>query len=259
MECDQYGYRFEAREVPDFRPVLKVYGTDGTLQTVDIRTLPFIRFDDNSAHSQRRFAMNLGGIRTPAGAADYKGYAGKAIGDDLIDDRVRTGDVGGVGPDRNHPFVVRNLRAWTSQWAWHSGSPSIFVDGLHVDDGNYGVWRSRMDLLEFRNTSFEKMANKDWFYGWGGNPSIADDYDHGLEIIDTLPPATVIAVLIGILVPALSKAREAAQATSCLSNLRQVNLALVMFANDHGGRLPQIGTARRRARSRSSSTASRPT
>jgi prepilin-type processing-associated H-X9-DG protein len=48
----------------------------------------------------------------------------------------------------------------------------------------------------------------------------------------------IIAVLIGILLPALGRAREAAKSTACLSNIRQVSIALIMYANDNRGFLP---------------------
>jgi prepilin-type processing-associated H-X9-DG protein len=49
----------------------------------------------------------------------------------------------------------------------------------------------------------------------------------------------VIALLIGMLLPALNKARSAARATACLSNLRQMGTAWTMYINDSKGRLPE--------------------
>lgn len=48
----------------------------------------------------------------------------------------------------------------------------------------------------------------------------------------------IIAILAAILFPVYAKVREKARQTSCLSNLRQVGLALTMYADDHDGRLP---------------------
>jgi prepilin-type processing-associated H-X9-DG protein len=48
----------------------------------------------------------------------------------------------------------------------------------------------------------------------------------------------IIALLISILLPSLSKAREAASRTKCLSNLRQIGIAMVMYTNDNAGRFP---------------------
>src|SRR4030095_13886932 len=48
----------------------------------------------------------------------------------------------------------------------------------------------------------------------------------------------IIGVLIGILVPALTKAREAANRTKCLSNLRQLGTAVIMYAGQNRERIP---------------------
>jgi prepilin-type processing-associated H-X9-DG protein len=49
----------------------------------------------------------------------------------------------------------------------------------------------------------------------------------------------IIAVMISILLPALGHARKKAQAVGCASNLRQIYLAMAMFAQDNKGQLPQ--------------------
>jgi prepilin-type N-terminal cleavage/methylation domain-containing protein len=61
----------------------------------------------------------------------------------------------------------------------------------------------------------------------------------GFTLIELLVVVAIIALLISILVPALSAARARAKASVCMSNLRQVGLALRNYADDHAGQIPR--------------------
>ncbi len=60
----------------------------------------------------------------------------------------------------------------------------------------------------------------------------------GFSLVELLVVIGVIAVLIGILLPTLLKARKQANTVACLSNLRQLAQASLMFAREHDGYLP---------------------
>jgi hypothetical protein len=171
-ECDEYGYFFQAPKTKDFDPELNVMQPDGTRKKVDIRTLPFIRFEDNEAHCQRRHSFNLGG-GTPFGPPN----------------------VAGVGPDAAHPFVIRNLKLWNVHWGIHPVSPSVVIDGIDISNSEYGIWRPEYKNHAYASVKFANVPEKNYYAFTKENlpPTASGELP---KLTDDLPPVTMITHVI---------------------------------------------------------------
>jgi prepilin-type N-terminal cleavage/methylation domain-containing protein/prepilin-type processing-associated H-X9-DG protein len=64
---------------------------------------------------------------------------------------------------------------------------------------------------------------------------------HGFTLVELLVVIGIIALLVGILMPALNKARESARQVQCLSNVRQIVMAFVTYGNSNKGEFPLRG------------------
>ena len=143
-ECDGYGFRFEA--TPQAGPFVKpkkgeprpepfdlrlsVRQPNGQREAMDIRTMPFVRFDGNEAHHIGTYGLNLGQ------------------------------DSGGVGPERDRPFVVRDMKIWFCGRGYTVDVPHVRIDGLRIHRCGYEVYRSRFVGQDYRDVRFTGISGK---------------------------------------------------------------------------------------------------
>lgn len=61
----------------------------------------------------------------------------------------------------------------------------------------------------------------------------------GFSLIELLVVVSIVALLAGLLLPAISMVKESARKMVCATNLRQIGLAILAYANDNHGTFPQ--------------------
>src|SRR5687768_7582301 len=71
-----------------------------------------------------------------------------------------------------------------------------------------------------------------------GLPAVSNCKRAAFTLVELLVVIGIIAVLIGILLPVLSRARAAANRAVCLSNIRQLGVGILMYCNDNKGWFP---------------------
>ena len=59
------------------------------------------------------------------------------------------------------------------------------------------------------------------------------------SLIELLIVIAIVAILAGLLLPALNQAREKARNTACINNLKQLGFAFLQYAGDNSDMLPQ--------------------
>jgi hypothetical protein len=119
---DLYGFRYEATPTSRLKLTFRVQQPDGSYRPVDIRTLPFVRFDDNEVHSN----IGLYGVNLGEG-------------------------VNRVGPDERHPFIVRNLKIWDVHYGFRPQVPSLLAENLRIHQVAYGVYHPNFDHHVYRD------------------------------------------------------------------------------------------------------------
>ena len=63
---------------------------------------------------------------------------------------------------------------------------------------------------------------------------------YGFTLIELLVVIAIIGVLIALLAPAIATTREKSQITACINNIRQIGMAMTMYADDNNSTIPAV-------------------
>ena len=130
-ENDHYGYHFQIVKSANFNPVLRLREPDGRITERDVRSLPFLRFEDNESHSEGLFDFRFG-------------------------DEAH----GSVQGDRAHPFIARNLRAWQSHYVIRPNVQFFLLDGLRVQNAAFGIYHPDYDAHVYRDITLDHISGE---------------------------------------------------------------------------------------------------
>ena len=205
-ENETYGYRFDATKTGQVDLALNVLQPDGTRRKVDIRTLPFVRFDDNECHSDGLYGLNLGeGVER-------------------------------VGPDQRHPFVIRGMKIWATHYAFRGEPPCVLLENMRIHRCRYGIYHPNYDRHVYRDVTISETPDEPI------SSSHADaSAQYGGLTVDGLVFENIRSTY-GILIP-ITHHNRSGSAVSHFRNVKLVNWSGGpgrALANQYGGkfRLP---------------------
>jgi hypothetical protein len=139
-ENDQYGFRYDMQHSRYFDANLPIMQPDGKEKTVDVRTIPIWRFEDNESHT------NFAGMVV---AANGGRQPDSAIQSQKFLETIR--NIDWTGPDTQHPHVIRNFTIWNAHYAFRPHSPAMLMDNVHIHKAAYGIYRPALENHEYRD------------------------------------------------------------------------------------------------------------
>ena len=95
-----------------------------------------------------------------------------------------------IGPNSQHPFVIRDLRIWDCHWAFTPATPGLLVDKLDVAHSEYGFWKPNFDRHAYRGLTIYQCGKA--YANINGRPPDPSAFPSPLGPIDDRPPVTAI-------------------------------------------------------------------
>jgi hypothetical protein len=126
-ENNRYGFRYDSQRRSNFNSTLSVMMPDGKERKIDIRTIPFYRFEDNETHTEGLYGVTIAGT-------------------DL------------ASPDIMHPHIVKDLTIWNVHYALRPHVPKMWIENVKINHATYGIYRPELDHHVYRNLYLTQIS-----------------------------------------------------------------------------------------------------
>jgi hypothetical protein len=144
-ENDEYGFRYDSQSTRSFDSRLTVRAPGGGDEKVDIRTLPFYRFEGNEAHTEGVYGMV---------------FAGNNQRGDPIDKTSEFARIDRTGPDTRHPHIVRDTKIWQVHYGLRPQVPNVLVERLSIERATYGIYRPALENHVYRDLTISATTSE---------------------------------------------------------------------------------------------------
>jgi len=144
-ENDEYGFRYDSQRTSSFDSRLTIRTAAGGEEKVDIRTLPFYRFEGNEAHTEGFYGMV---------------FAGNNTGGNPIHDPAELARIDRTGPDTRHPHIIRDVNIWQVHYGLRPQVPSVLMEHVRIDHATYGIYRPAFENHVYRDLTISATTSE---------------------------------------------------------------------------------------------------
>jgi hypothetical protein len=144
-ENDEYGFRYDSQSTQSFNSRLAVRTAGGGEEKVDIRTLPFYRFESNEAHTEGLYGMV---------------FAGNNQRGDPFSKAEELARIDRTGPDPHHPHIVRDAKIWQVHYGMRPQVPDMLLERVHIEHATYGIYRPALENHVYRDLTIAEVTSE---------------------------------------------------------------------------------------------------
>ena len=144
-ENDEYGFRYDSQSTRSFDSRLAVRTPSGGEEKVDIRTLPFYRFEANEAHTEGVYGMT---------------FAGNNQRGDPITKTSEFPGIDRTAPDTRHPHIVRDAKIWQVHYGLRPQLPNMLLEHVSIDHATYGIYRPALENHVYRDLTIAATTSE---------------------------------------------------------------------------------------------------